>query len=89
MKSHYFEKLKQSLSKDQINLLEEGLKHEQERVQKRFPFAVTLTGVVGLVSTLYAVEKLLDMTFLIEKPWYLLILGIFLLAITGLLYKKL
>lgn len=89
MKGHPWKKLKKTLSREELKLLEEGVVHEREVVRKKFPFVITLAGVIGLVATLYGIEKLLDMTFLVDHPWFLLLLGVLILFATGLLYEKL
>ena len=51
MKTHPFSKLKETLSKEEIELLERGVEHERTKIRKRFPFIITILGAFGVVST--------------------------------------
>ncbi|MBU1164267.1 hypothetical protein KKA15_01745 [Patescibacteria group bacterium] len=83
------DKVKHALSKEELTIIEHSLSQKRERVFKRYPMLFTLMGTFGLVATLYGFEKILDQTFLVEKPFFLLTIGIVILLFTGLLYKKL
>ena len=56
----------------------------------RFPVIFVLLSTFGLVATFYGFEKLIDNTvYFAENPKMILIVGLFILAFTGTLYKKL
>jgi len=84
-----FTKLKHTLTKEELILVEKLLESERDKIKTKFPFIVTIIGVFGVVATLYGIEKLIDMTPLSTMPWFLFIIGIILLLITGYLYEKL
>ena len=57
---------------------------------KRFPVLFSLLVVFGLTTTFYAFERILSQyEVLNQHPWLLLLIGLFVLAFTGRLYKKL
>lgn len=59
-------------------------------VLKRFPVLFSLLVVFGLSTTYNAFEKnVTQSVFLNEHPFFMLLLGILVLAFTGRLYKKL
>lgn len=82
-------KLKNNLTKEELILVEKLVETERDKIKSKFPFLITLVGVFGVVSTLYGIEKLIDMSPLSGAPWLLLLIGIVLLVITGYLYEKL
>ncbi|MDA8597199.1 hypothetical protein N9L26_02575 [Candidatus Pacebacteria bacterium] len=57
---------------------------------KRFPVVFLLLVTFGVVAVLFAFERILsDITYLNQRPWLILTIGIGVLAGTGTLYKKL
>jgi hypothetical protein len=67
-------------------------KFDQRRqsAAQRFPLFFTLMGSFGLVATFYGFEAIINrIDVLANNPVILLGVGIFTLAITGTLYKKL
>lgn len=72
--------------------LTDKMKREQQNIQQRVQKSHLwgpLLGAFGLVSLLYGFEKLLDRTALVDQPWTLVLLGVFLLLLTGSFYNKL
>lgn len=72
--------------------------HETERtilpvrqsVLRRFPTLFLLLVTFGLTATFYGFERLiLEWTYVYERPWLILLIGISILIATGTLYKKL
>jgi len=62
----------------------------QKSVFKRFPILFTLLVTFGVAATFLGFEHmLLDVSFLNERPWLMLSIGLGILAVTGTLYKKL
>ena len=56
----------------------------------RFPLLFTLLGAVGVVTTFYGFERLIDkIDLLADNPFILLASGVLILILTGSLYKKL
>lgn len=85
-------KLKSKLTDTEQHLLQDLLSEQDAEWQQklnRIPLFAPVLGAFGLVSTFYGFEKLLDRTFLVEQPWILLALGIFVLLLTGVFYRKL
>jgi hypothetical protein len=65
-------------------------KHIRDSAFKRFPVIFVLLSTFGLVATLYGFEKIIDQTnFFANNPTTILLVGLFTLAFTGTLYKKL
>lgn len=63
---------------------------EQKIVETKFPLLFGLMATFGFVSVLYGFEKLIDeVDFLINNPWILLLSGLFILFLTGAVYRKL
>lgn len=84
--------LQSRLSQDDFHLVRDLLSQEDTHWQKRLnrlPIVTPLLGAFGLVSTFYGFEKILDRTVLIEYPWFMLGMGVFLLLFTGVFYRKL
>jgi hypothetical protein len=73
------------------------VRREEEQVRKirdtysqKYPVVFAVGATFGLVAVLYGFEKLIDRNQLfVENPWFLLILGLVILAITGSFYNKL
>ena len=64
--------------------------HLRDSAFARFPVVFVLLSSFGVVATLYGFEKVIDqIEFLNKNPLTLLLAGIFVLIVTGSLYKKL
>lgn len=62
----------------------------RNNVLKRYPVLFSLLIAFGLTTTYYGFEKILSQYETLNRyPWLILLLGIFILALTGRLYKKL
>lgn len=62
----------------------------RDNVFKRYPILFSLLVTFGLVATFLGIEQiLLQFDILRVHPWYILSIGIIILALTGTLYKKL
>ncbi len=62
----------------------------RESAFKRFPALFTLLVALGVSATYFGVEQLmLQVPWLIARPWLILVIGISILFFTGRLYKKL
>lgn len=84
--------LKGKLSDEQFTLVRDLFSEQDAEWQKKLkniPVLAPLLGAFGLVSTFYGFEKILDQTFLVEQPVLLLFIGITLLLVTGVFYRKL
>lgn len=70
-------------------IIEKAAKH-RESIAEHYPLTFALLGTFGLVSTFYGFEKLIDsIPFLANNPWFLLLIGLTTLLITGLALRKL
>lgn len=68
----------------------EKARKKRESVAERYPLVFALLGTVGLVSTFYGFEKIIDqMPLFVNNPWILLVIGLATLSITGLALRKL
>lgn len=68
----------------------EKARQKRESVAERYPLVFALLGTVGLVSTFYGFEKIIDqMPLFVNNPWILLVIGLATLSITGLALRKL
>ena len=57
---------------------------------RRFPTLFLLLTTFGVAATIFAFERLImEWTYLYERPWLILIVGVAVLVVTGRLYKKL
>lgn len=63
--------------------------HDERRVLSRIPLFLPLLGTFGLVTLFYGIEKVLDQTPFVDQPLILIVLGIFLLLLTGAAAQKL
>lgn len=62
----------------------------RNKVALRFPLLFGLAATFGLVATIYGFNALISkVTWLVENPWAVLLLGVFTLLATGTAYKKL
>jgi len=62
----------------------------QKTVFTRFPILFTLLVTFGVVITLLALERIVvEFTYIYERPFLMLGIGLGLLTLTGTLYKKL
>lgn len=62
----------------------------RERVLRRFPILFTLLTTFGVAAVFFGFERIIsDITFLYDRPWLILTLGIVTLLATGTLYKVL
>jgi hypothetical protein len=62
----------------------------RKSVLERFPFLIISLSTFGLVAVLYSFEQMIAMVpVLDENPFYVFLLGVAALGITGQLYKKL
>jgi hypothetical protein len=75
---------------DTTEKLEGYLKKRSEGVFARYPVLFSLLATFGFVSVLYGFENIIDTIPLFsENPLALLLTGVFILLLTGSLYKKL
>jgi hypothetical protein len=79
---------------DQLTAQEEKilrlLREERRRVIERFPMIYALAATVGFVSVLAGLNKIIDtIDFFNSYPIALVALGVFILTVTGAVYKKL
>ncbi len=59
-------------------------------VLERFPILFTLLTTFGVAAVFFGFERILsEVTYLYERPWLILLLGIGILVSTGSLYKVL
>jgi len=59
-------------------------------VFEKYPFMFSLLGTFGIVSVLYGFDAILDQyPIMHEKPYISLFAGVFILLLTGTLYKRL
>ena len=66
------------------------VKPVRRSVLKRFPIAFSLLVTFGVAAVFYGFERvLMEVSYLNDKPFLILLLGIGVLALTGTLYKKL
>ncbi len=57
---------------------------------RRFPTMFTLLVTFGVGATFFGIERIITVTpWLSERPWFIFASGIFILAVTGSLHKKL
>lgn len=62
----------------------------RESLFRRFPTISLLTVTFGVSATVYGIERLIaDITWLNDRPFLILIIGISILTVMGRLYKKL
>lgn len=65
-------------------------KHLRDSAFSRFPIVFVFLSTFGVVATFYGFEKVIDqIQYFEENPSMVLLAGLFTLAITGALYKKL
>ncbi len=70
--------------------VESYAKPMRKNILKRFPVFFSLFVTFGVAAVFFGFERLLeDIAFLNERPFFILVVGIAVLAITGTLYKKL
>lgn len=70
--------------------IEETVAPVRKSVLKRFPIVFILLVTFGFTATITGIEQLLlQINFLQNNPFVVLIIGLVLLVITGTLYKKL
>jgi uncharacterized integral membrane protein len=76
-----------------LDMEEKAVKRVTEKrdtYAQKYPLVFTLGAAFGLVATFYGFEKLIDsVPFLTNNAWFVLGLGITLLAVTGRFYNKL
>ncbi len=69
---------------------ERAISPVRRTVFQRFPIVFTLLVTFGVAATFFAFERILaDLTYLHDRPWLILGIGIGVLVATGTLYKKL
>lgn len=70
--------------------IEKTIKPVRKKVYKEFPVLFLLLITLGVTATISGLEQLLlQINFLQNNPFVLLVIGVLLLAFTGTLYKKL
>jgi hypothetical protein len=70
--------------------LDAYMRRHNRTVFGRYPLAFSLLGTFGVVTTLYGFEQILDeLPLLREHPIIPLAAGIFILFVSGSLYKRL
>lgn len=70
--------------------IEAGSEPLRQNVFARFPILFTLSTTFGIVAVFFGFERMLqEISFLNNRPWLILLLGILILSITGTLYKGL
>ncbi len=66
------------------------VKNLRDNAFSRFPIVFVFLSTFGIVATFYGFEKIIDqIQYFEENPSMVLVVGIFTLAVTGALYKKL
>jgi hypothetical protein len=66
------------------------LDEQRLKAENRFPLVTALFVTFGLVAVLYGFEKLIDrISFFVNYPYVLLVIGLVILWLTGTVYKKL
>jgi hypothetical protein len=91
-------------NKHLVNEIDESVKNLEAQTEKlskkilsyrdnafrKFPLPFLILSSFGLVAVFYGFEKVIDqIPFLNQHPIYVLVTGIFILIITGTLFKKL
>lgn len=62
----------------------------RKSVFRRFPTVFTILVTFGVSATFLGIERIiLEIPWLNERPWFIFASGIFILILTGRLYKKL
>lgn len=57
---------------------------------RRFPALFLLLVTFGVSAVIFSFERILmELTYLYDRPWLILLLGITILVLTGKLYRKL
>jgi hypothetical protein len=88
-----FKKIEQTVVKEVDGVAREVEKRTvnfRKSVLERFPFLIISLSTFGLVAVLYSFEQMISMIPILERnPFYVFVLGVIALAITGQLYKKL
>lgn len=65
-------------------------KNLRDSAFSRFPLIFVFLSTFGIVATFYGFEKVIDqIQYFQENPSMVLVAGVFTLAVTGALYKKL
>ncbi len=73
-----------------LETIEAKAKPIRDSVLKRFPVLFIFLTTFGLTAVFFGFERMLaQSSFLYERPWLILFLGVLTLALTGNLYKKL
>ncbi|MFH1750008.1 MAG: hypothetical protein ABH837_03930 [bacterium] len=87
----HFEKLKKTLTQEEISLVHKLITERTvfQKYLEKFPLLLGVLGAFGLVALFYSFEKLMDKTVLVEYPWFLLVMALIILYITGASLKKL
>lgn len=69
---------------------EKVVKPVRKSVLKRFPTLFLFAVTVGVVSISASIEQILiNYNLLNQHPWQILLFGVFVLGVTGTIYKKL
>lgn len=77
-----------------VNRVEKELETVLQPVQKtafaRFPILFMLATTFGVSCTIFSFERILmEISYVYERPFIMLIIGVGVLTLTGTLYKKL
>lgn len=84
-----FEKVTQGFEKAMTTAENVALPVRQS-ILKRFPVVFLLLVTFGVAATFFGIERIItDITWLYDRPIFILILGLLILSITGQVYKKL
>jgi hypothetical protein len=66
------------------------LAHGRDNAFNRFPLLFTLLSAFGVVATTVGLERLMDkVDYFNRNPYFVFVVGLLTLLITGTLYKKL
>jgi uncharacterized integral membrane protein len=74
----------ENLAKEVDKTIQKGGKH----VFKKYPLTFATMGMIGFAAVLFGLEGLINqISFLINRPWLILVIGIALLVLSGTLYE--
>jgi hypothetical protein len=75
---------------EQINkAIESRIASRRNTYAKRYPTSTAIVAILGVILTYYGVENLINNSdYLSEHPIVILVMGIFLLVVTGRLIKQ-
>ena len=63
--------------------IENTIQRRRDTYAQRYPTATTIVAILGVILTYYAVEQIIDATWLANHPFIILAIGILFLIVTG------